>query len=244
MRADDAGRRADELRQRLRRVYWIGGGPGGGKSTVARALAERYGLTVYATDDVMADHARRSSAEEAPLLERFKAMDMDERWLTRPPQTMLETFHWFQGECFQLIVEDLSGLPAATPVVAEGFRLLPRLVQPLLADDRHAVWLLPTPRLRAAALERRGSAWTIPGSTSDPERAAANLGKRDRLFTDRLVAEASMLGLPVLRLDTGGPTVDELVDRVAAMFGLAAPSGAAGPDQVREISPGRSGRPG
>src|SRR5579859_5730797 len=96
-------RRADALRD----VYWIGGGSGAGKSTVARRLADRYGLRRYATDDVMADHGRRMAREDSPLLRAFGAMDMDERWVSRSPQVMLETFGWFRGEGFGLIVDDL-----------------------------------------------------------------------------------------------------------------------------------------
>lgn len=109
----------------MRHVYWIGGGSGAGKSTIARRLAERHGWRLYPTDDVMADHARRTTAEEAPLLHEFMAMDMDERWVNRSPDTMLETFHWFRGEAFELIVEDLLRMPKETGVVVEGFRLLP-----------------------------------------------------------------------------------------------------------------------
>jgi putative ribosome biogenesis GTPase RsgA len=54
------------LRDPLRHVYWIGGGSGAGKSTIARRIAARHGLRVYATDDAMADHAGRSSPEECP----------------------------------------------------------------------------------------------------------------------------------------------------------------------------------
>ena len=75
------------------------------------ASAARHGLRLYATDDVMADHASRSTPEDCPLLSEFMAMDMDERWVHRPPETMLETFHWFRGEGFGLIVEDLLRLP-------------------------------------------------------------------------------------------------------------------------------------
>jgi hypothetical protein len=45
---------------------------------------------VYATDDVVPDHASRSTLEDAPYLGRFKRMDLDERWVTRSPETMLE----------------------------------------------------------------------------------------------------------------------------------------------------------
>jgi 2-phosphoglycerate kinase len=133
------------FRDQLQHVYWIGGGSGAGKSTIARRVAAQHGLHVYVTDDVMADHARRSTRENAPLLHRFMAMDMDERWVSRSPETMLETFHWFQGEGFDLIVEDLLRVPREPGVIVEGFRLLPSLVKPLLSGPAHAVWLLPTP---------------------------------------------------------------------------------------------------
>ena len=81
-------------------VYWIGGGSCAGKSTIAHRIAAQHGLLVYSTDDVMTDHAGRSSPEDSPVLHRFMAMDMDERWVNRSPKTMLETFHWFRGEGF------------------------------------------------------------------------------------------------------------------------------------------------
>lgn len=189
---------AAALRARLRRVYWLGGGSGAGKSTIARRIAAEHGMHVYATDDVMPDHASRSTPEDAPYLRRFKTMDMDERWVNRSPETMLKTFHWFRGEGFRLIVDDLLRLPAETDVIAEGFRLLPHLVKPLLSEASYAVWLLPTPEFRKAVFDIRGTAWDIPGKTSDPELALPNLLKRDRLFTERLVEETKRLELPVI----------------------------------------------
>ncbi len=185
---------------------------------MARRLAAAYGLRVYATDDVMGEHARRSTPRDSPQLAAFLAMDMDERWLTRTPEVMLETFHWYRGEGFGLILEDLRALPPGPPVVAEGFRLLPHLVRPLLSTAPRAVWLLPTGDFRRAAFEQRGSTWTIAGRTSDPERALRNLLVRDGMFTERLRAETA--DLPVVEVDGSVPE-DELTARVAAMLGLA-----------------------
>lgn len=202
----------------MQHVYWIGGGSGAGKSTIARRLAAEYGWALYATDDVMPDHARRSTPREAPYLHEFIAMSMDERWVDRSPQTMLETFHWFRGEAFDLIVDDLRRLPGDRPVVAEGFRLLPHLVGP-----ERSVWLLPTPAFRRQAFESRGSLWQIAVRTSDPERALNNLLERDRLFTDRLRQETARLGLPTVELEVG-MSEDEVAEQaVKAMRPAATP---------------------
>lgn len=215
MTADSAA-----LRERLRHVYWLGGGSGAGKSTVARCIAARHGLRLYATDDVMAEHARRSTHEDSPLLHRFMAMDMDERWVNRPPETMFETFHWFRGEGFRLIVEDLLRLPREPGVIAEGFRLLPRLVKPLLSAPGRAVWLLPSPDFRQAVFGSRGGAASgFLARTTDPERALRNLLERDRMFTDALREEAARLDVPAIEVDAT-MTEDDLAERVTGAFGL------------------------
>jgi hypothetical protein len=210
---------ATALQARLEHVYWIGGGSGAGKSTIARRIAARHGLRLYATDEVMSDHANRSTPEDSPFLSEFAAMDMDERWVNRSPEVMLETFHWFRGEGFGLIVEDLLRLPKEPGVIVEGFRLLPHLVKPLLAVPGHAVWLLPTHDFRMAAFDGRGSLWKIAQKTGDPVRALCNLLERDRMFTERIYEEGKRLELSVIAVDTS-MTEDDLAERVTAAFGL------------------------
>jgi hypothetical protein len=211
---------AESLRRRLQHVRWIGGASGAGKSATARALAGKHGMRVYATDDVMPGHADRMRPGEAPCLSAFAAMTMDERWVTRTPQDMLDTFPWFRGEGFGLIVADLLRMPGDQPVVAEGFRLLPELVRPLLARPRQAVWLLPAPEYRRGAFESRG--WPARGflaRTSDPQRALGNLLERDRMFTDRLREQARRLGLAGMTVSPAASD-EYLARRAAAMLGL------------------------
>jgi 2-phosphoglycerate kinase len=200
-------------------VYWVGGGSGAGKSTIARRLATRHGLRLYSTDDAMADHGRRFRPEDWPFLAEFKKMSMDERWVDRSPQTMFETFHWFRGEGFGLIVEDLLELPPDQGIIVEGFRLLPQLVKPLLHHPSQSVWLIPTPEFRLAAFASRGSLWSIAEKTSNPERALSNLLERDRLFTAYLKDMAEKVGVPAITVDTA--TAESVLEnRVAAQFGL------------------------
>ena len=132
---------------------------------------------------------------------------------------MLQSFPWFQGELFGLIVDDLLRLPREPSVIAEGFRLLPRMVRPLLAAPGHAVWLLPAPGFRRAAFASRGSLWTIAGKTSDPERALRNLLSRDHMFTGLLREETKRLGLAAIEVDTAMTEAD-LTKRVTEALGL------------------------
>lgn len=198
-------RRADALSH----VRWIGGGSGAAKSTTAQRLAKRHRALVYDTDAVMSDHAARCASRDCPKLANFKRMTMDKRWVERSPKKMLLTFHWFAGEGFQFIVDDLLALPNDRLVIAEGFRLLPLLVAPLLQDKQYAIWLLPTPAFRQHAFDARNTTWDIPRKTRNAARARANILERDALFTDRLRDEVSGLGLHALTVD-GAQSADDL----------------------------------
>jgi hypothetical protein len=210
----------EALQDQLRHVYWIGGGSAAGKSTITRRIAAEHGLQAYVTDEVMADHAKRSTPRDCPLLHMFMAMNMDQRWVSRSPEAMLETFHWFRGEGFNMIIEDILNLPKEFGVVVDGFRLLPHLVMPLLADRSHAVWLIPTPEFRRAVLESRGGSKSgFIAKTSDPERALRNILKRDAMFTERLNDEAQRLGLNTIEVNLS-MTEGDLTARVVRAYGL------------------------
>jgi hypothetical protein len=214
--------RVEDLTARLAHVRWLGGGSGAGKSTIAARLAETHRLQVYGTDETLRRHVAGASPDRHRLAAAFVRMDMDQRWLTRSSAEMLATFHGFQGELFELIVEDLLALPTQRAILAEGFRLLPRLVAPLLhAPDRarQAAWLLPTAAFRRAAFGARGANWHGAQQTSDPERAMRNLLARDALFTEQVAAEATALGLATIHVDRG-LTVDALAHRVEVALGL------------------------
>jgi len=200
-------------------VYWIGGGSGAGKSTIAQRIAALYECKIYSTDNAMGNHSSRCTPQECPNLAAFIEMSIDERWANRDPKTMLDTFHWFNGEGFDMIIDDLQNGPKDCNVLVEGFRLLPKLVKPHLHTVNHGIWLIPTPKFRQAAFENRGTLWDIPNKTSRPEKALENLLTRDALFTDRVQTEAASSNCPVIVID-GSANEDEMVSRVAEHFKL------------------------
>src|SRR5260370_27920347 len=72
--------------QRLQHIRWIGGGSGGGKSTVARLLAEKHGFRLYHCDDAQSPPTAPANAIHPPLLPPSPAITMDQRRVKRPPE--------------------------------------------------------------------------------------------------------------------------------------------------------------
>jgi 2-phosphoglycerate kinase len=203
----------------LDHVRLVGGGTGAGKSTVTRRIAERFGLAIYSTDAATGVHSAKLSPTMAPLLEAFRRMSMDERWVRREPAEMYRTFPWFQGEGFDLLIEDLRSLPTTTITLVEGFRLLPHLARPHISQPHHAIWLIPTPRFRRAAFASRDRSDAFWLRTGDPERALENLLARDQMFTTVIAGDAERNEMKTLAVD-GERTVEDTVSAVAKQFGL------------------------
>jgi hypothetical protein len=108
-------------------VRWLGGGTGAGKTTVAQRIAERWGVSVYGTDAAIRAHGPMLDPTTAPLLDRFRRMSMDQRWVLRDPVEMYRTFPWFHGAGFDLLIEDLRALPTDRITASKGFGCFPIL---------------------------------------------------------------------------------------------------------------------
>lgn len=202
----------------LEGVLWIGGGTGAGKTTVAKAIAERHGLERYDYDWHDArDHSDRTRVDRHPYRAAFLAMSMDDRWVTRSPAQMAEAEVLEFRERFELVLEDLAAM-GSPDVVAEGFGLLPELVASHLASRRQALFLLPTPAIRERNYAARG--WTGIDGTSDHALASRNKLDRDALLTEYVRRTARAHDLFALELD-GSETIDDVVSLAERHFGLA-----------------------
>ncbi len=157
----------------LRKALWIGGAPWTGKSTVARLLAERHGLTAYHHDD----RARPGSPlpDDLPVGDQLAAL--------------LAEF----GHRFDRALDDLRALTSPRPVVAEGRGLRPELVAPLVDSPGRMVVLVPTELFRQHQLRHRPDAPAIP-----QQRTRLT---RDRMLAAQAVRSARELGIRVIEID-------------------------------------------
>ena len=202
----------------LERVLWIGGGTGAGKTTIAKAIAERQGLEPYDYDWQDArGHNDRSRAERHPYRAAFLALSMDQRWVLQTPEAMADSTIGQFAERFEMVLEDLAAMDAPR-VVAEGFGLLPELVAPHLTSRRQAIFLLPTPATRERNYASRG--WAGIDGTSDHGRASRNKLDRDALLTEHVRRAARAHDLATVELD-GSQPLEVVITVVERHFGLA-----------------------
>jgi hypothetical protein len=197
-------------------VRWLGGSACAGKSSVARALAAAHGLTLYSCDDRFEAHRRRASRERHPHFCHLMDLPPEELW-TPPVDDRVRDLLAFYEDEFTLVLEDLREL--REPVIAEGVGLLPAPVAAVLADPRHACWLIATPAFRRRHYPRRAAMAELLGRSPDPQAAFETWMARDDEVARRLEAEAAALALAVHSVD-GAVSEAETAAALARQLGL------------------------
>lgn len=188
----------------LGHVLWIGGAPGSGKTTVATALARRYGLRRYNADAHTWSHRDRAIAAGNRAAIRWEEMTIAERLEASPEEALELNIHWERGP---MIVDDVRELPASPLIVAEGTTVLPDIVSGGIADRSRALWLLPTLEFQRARLNERD----VPAEVRR---------HRDRTFLHmaKVIADrAQEHDVPVLTVD-GSHGVEETIAAVERHF--------------------------
>lgn len=179
-------------------ALFVGGGTGGGKTTVARSLAARHGLRLLHVDSFWYAHAARAGETSPPP---------DTQWLEWTPATQAADFERISRLMLGYVLDDLQALPDQPAVVVEG----PQIVPDRLPPRANAVFLIPTPKFQRDVLSPR------PMPSSDPERALAARLLKDRLYANRVASLARDRGFPVIDVD-GSRASDAISAQVEGLF--------------------------
>ncbi|MBN6041472.1 hypothetical protein [Amycolatopsis sp. 195334CR] len=199
----------------LGRALWLGGAQWAGKSTVARLLAERHGLTAFHYD-----YQGLRAHHERDLLRRLRRglpeIDDEQRWVTTTPEEMAAEVLGGFPDRFEWTLDDLRSLVSPRPILVEGWGLRPELVVPAFGAERMVV-LVPTEEFRDRQVRELPRAGSLGVPVSDPERAQRNRLARDRLVAADAVRRAREFGVPVIEVD-GTRDAEGIADEVQARF--------------------------
>ena len=204
--------------EKLENVFWLGGSPCSGKSSMSELIARRFGLDVYHVDKAFEVHSQRFDPIRHPTLTKWLASSWNQRWM-QPLDTLVQDVIACYQEHFALILEDVCSLPKR-PLLVEGTALLPKAVAEVLSRQSRAIWVIPTAAFQRMHYPRRDWALNIVAQCSNPKEAFNNWMERDIRFAEWIAKEASALHLPLLKVD-GNRTVKENAELVAIHFDLA-----------------------
>jgi adenylate kinase family enzyme len=211
------------LSRDLAHVLWIGGSPCSGKSTIAHTIARIYVFVDYHADAWARNHfARRTAAGDAESA-AFMQMNMDQRWIERPVEALVQEAIMSWPRDFDMVIEDLLALPKENFIVAEG-NFFPAYVAPYLVSPRQAIWLVPTDafceqgrRQKWAELARRQQRHGVYNEGSDPETRRRNIIQRDCHLAHYVKQQAEAMQLTVYEVD-GSRSPAEMTELVEGHF--------------------------
>lgn len=207
---------AQQLKQALSHVLWIGGATDAGKTTTAAMLAEKYGFQVYHGDKHWRENWSHVTAQGHPAMYAWDKMNMDERWVSLSIEGLTELTLQIMVERLPLMADDLIAMPSESMIVAEWYGFLPSYIMPLLSNRHQALWMLPNNTFKQASIQRRQkSAFHL--DTSNPQKAWNNHLQRDLKIAKIIQQQAECYGARII-VNDGIRNPSEVLAQVEAHF--------------------------
>lgn len=206
-----------DLQHKLAHVYWIGGSPCSGKSSIVELLAKEQKTAVYHCDDHFDQHLKLTTAKVQPEFYRVRNMSWDDLWM-RPVAEQVTHELAIYREQFPMILADLLKMPRNRPILVEGAALLPELMTKVLQKPNQAFYVVPTLEFQRRTYAKRPWIHGILKQCRDPEQAFENWMARDVAFGKYVAETAVSLNYPVIFVD-GSRSIAENSAKVARHFG-------------------------
>ena len=209
---------------KLAHLYWLGGGPCAGKTTVSDVIAAKKNVGVHHVDQHRAEIHVGADTDRYPSTAQFvsemRAVGSGAfftRELSLPPQKSFSKWKDYFREETELAVEVLKTLPANRPFIVDSTHALPEFIRDLASPD-HACFLVATDEVIRRHNRKRHAAGPQVGFTWPEEL----IEKQEQSFSYRthvIKKSALELGYAVVEVDDSlGP--EEVADRVIECFGL------------------------
>lgn len=199
-------------------VYFIGGSPCSGKSTVTELIANKFNLHYFNVDELLSNYIKKASDKGKVFSAKQCHMNVDETWLRDPVVQCMEELAIYR-EIFEFIFEDLSKVHAPNGIIAEGAAYLPELMKQIGVDKNHYICIVPTKDFQYFHYKQRTWVPYVLESCSNKELAFENWMERDSLFAIDVKNNAEDLGYTTVLTDETND-ITYSYQKVCQTFGL------------------------
>lgn len=199
-------------------IYFIGGSPCSGKSTVAQALAEKWGLQYFKVDDHLERYMKMAAADGKACCAKVVDYSADQIWLREPAIQCDEELRIYE-EIFEYILADLRNLEDANGIITEGASYLPALIRKAQIPAERYLSITPTKEFQLFHYRQREWVPYVLADCSDKELAFMNWMDRDALFALEVQRQCRRLGYTSM-INDGMQSAEQMTAAVQAHFGL------------------------
>lgn len=199
-------------------IYYIGGSPCSGKSTIAEALSEKYNLYYFKVDDHLEKYMKMGASNKKALCLKADTMNPEQIWMRDSLVQCKEELLIYE-EIFEFILEDLKHIDCKNGIITEGAAYLPKLVKSLDIPFERYISITPSKEFQIFHYSKREWVPYVLAECSNKEKAFENWMNRDVLFAEAVQQQCKELGYASL-INNGELTVEELISKVVLHFGL------------------------
>lgn len=203
-------------------IYWIGGSPCAGKTTISEIIGQEFGWQVYHIDRHIESYLKRADEYKHPNLSYYRKIGL-RNFLLLDAETQLESVIGMSHEQFAFILEDIAELDDNRPILVEGANLLATDILNQGASAQHCQWMIPTQTFQLEVYPKRGS-WVqdVLRHHFEPDEAIIafeNWMERDAMMATWTANEAHRLNINVITVD-GSISLLDNAETVMHHFGL------------------------
>lgn len=197
-------------------IYYIGGSPCAGKSTVAELLAQKYDLYYFKVDDFL-DKYMEQAAVYGGVCAKLMTLSGDGIWMRDPVLQCAEEFAYYD-EVFPFVQADLRAI-ASDAVITEGAAFVPQLMHKIGVPQDRYISITPTPEFQVEHYRQRPWVPHILRECREPDEAFARWMRRDMLFAEDVQRQCAQFRYASI-VNDGYISIDEMCAAVERQFGL------------------------
>ena len=200
------------------KIYFIGGSPCSGKSTIAEWISKKHDLHYFKVDDHLDRYMDMAAKTGKKFCAKAASMTPEQTWM-RKPAVQCEEELLIYREIFEYVLADLSKIERKNGIITEGAAYLPALAKRSNIPFERYISVTPTKEFQVEHYRKRDWVSFVLEGCSDKAKAFENWMDRDALFAEEVQRQCAELGYVSL-INGGETSAKELMNEVAAHFGL------------------------
>jgi len=199
------------------KVYYIGGSPCSGKSTVAEMISKKFEFFYYKLDDRLDEHMKQAAKNRKSRCVAYFGKTSEQVWM-RTPEIQFDDEVNIYKEIFEYALNDIGKFKVPV-VVAEGAGFLPELMKLEGIRENEYICITPTRDFQIEKYSKREWVPYILESCTDKKAAFENWMERDAIFAKYVSETAEKIGYKTFLTD-GMCNPSDILNMVEEVFGL------------------------